>query len=288
MSSTAADHLDLSFSVHQRTLGTWPLAPSAAVEIDRPVLSGDLEVRLANGGDVDRALALRHAVFCAEFGAATSSGARASLDEDDYDAICDHLVVIDRAAPGRPVVGTYRLLREEVAQRTGGFYSSGEYDLGPLLSQGLAGGRGLQLLELGRSCVAAPYRTHATIALLWRAIASYLEQHRVGFLFGCASFPGVDPGLHADALACLNRFHRAPTRLRVRAHDERYVEMAREDAKLDPVKRMPPLIKAYLRVGAMVGDGAVIDRDFNTIDVFMIMPVDNIVDRYRDKFQNRS
>lgn len=246
--------------------------------------TGDLEVRLAAPHEIDAALALRFRVFCEERGAFSPEAAR-GLEEDAYDRDCDHLVVVDHGRAGRPVVGTYRLLREEVALRIGGFYSAGEYDLEPLIAQGRAHAGAPQLLELGRSCVDAAYRTNATITLLWRAIASYLEQHRVGFMFGCASFSGTDPARFRDELAYLHRFHLAPSPIRVRTWPEHHVEMAGDEAVDDPSGRdLPPLIKAYLRVGAKVGDGAFVDRVFNTVDVFMVMPVERIVGRYGRRF----
>lgn len=241
---------------------------------------GDLEVTLAGSDEIDAALRLRHRVFCEERGAASVAAAR-GLEEDAYDRDCDHLIVRDLGKMGGPVVGTYRLLREDVARRIGGFYSAGEYNLSPLL----ASGRCTQLLELGRSCVDRRYRTNATIALLWRAIATYLEAHRIGFMFGCASFPGTDPEAHADELAYLHRFHLAPPELRARAHPQYFVPMdhgGRPGALTG--RGLPPLIKGYLRVGAKVGDGAFVDRGFNTVDVFMIMPVEQIVGRYGRRF----
>lgn len=244
--------------------------------------TGDLEVSLAAADEIDAALRLRHRIFCEERGA---RAAATGLEEDAYDRDCDHLIVRDHARPGAPVVGTYRLLREDVAARIGGFYSAGEYDLAPLIARGRRAGASAQLLELGRSCVDLPYRTTATITLLWRAIASYLEAHRIGFMFGCASFSGTDPAAHASELAYLYRFHLAPPELRVRALPAHHVEMDCAGAGADMSGRgLPPLIKAYLRVGAKVGDGAFVDRGFNTVDVFMIMPVERIVGRYGRRF----
>jgi len=241
---------------------------------------GDLEVRLAEPADIDAALRLRHRIFCEERGAAPSPTGR---DEDDYDRDCDHLIVIDHARTARPVVGTYRLLREDVAARIGGFYSAGEYDLSPLLAAPRPSGA--QLLELGRSCVDRAYRTNATITLLWRAIASYLEAHRIAFMFGCASFHGTDPEAHAAELAYLQRFHLAPPELRVRTLPQHHVPLNQAGPGADLSGRgLPPLIKAYLRVGAKVGDGAFVDHAFNTVDVFMIMPVERIVGRYGRRF----
>lgn len=246
--------------------------------------SGSLEVRLADPVEIDAALGLRYRIFCEERGA-RSAHAALRLEEDEYDRDCDHLIVIDHARATRPVVGTYRLLREEVADRIGGFYSAGEYDLTSLKVLGRVGKGGPQLLELGRSCVDPAYRTNATITLLWRAIASYLEAHRVGYMFGCASFPGTDPEAFRDELAYLHRFHLAPEELRARAHKAHHVGMAGTGRNDDLTGRgLPPLIKAYLRVGAKVGDGAFIDRAFNTVDVFMVMPVERIVGRYGRRF----
>ncbi len=258
-------------------------APIPAALIAAPIAhrAGELEVRLAGPHEIDLALALRHRVFCEERGAA--SGGR-GMEEDAYDRDCDHLIVRDHARDGGPVVGTYRLLREDVAARIGGFYAAGEYDLAPLLAIGRDAAGGPQLLELGRSCVDTPYRTSATITLLWRAIASYLEAHRIGFMFGCASFPGTDPARHADELAYLHRFHLAPPELRVRALAAHHVEMRRDAACDQSGRGLPPLIKGYLRVGAKVGDGAFIDQGFNTVDVFLVMPVERIVGRYGRRF----
>lgn len=246
--------------------------------------TGDLEVRLAAPHEIDDALRLRFRIFCEERGAASASSTR-GIEEDAYDRDCDHLIVVDHGREGRPVVGTYRLLREETALRIGGFYSSGEYDLGPLIALGRARSDAPQLLELGRSCVDVAYRTNATITLLWRAIASYLERHRVGFMFGCASFPGTEPARFRDELAYLHRFHLASEPIRVRTWPQHHVEMrgSAEGADLSG-RNLPPLIKAYLRVGAKVGDGAFIDRAFNTVDVFMVMPVERIVGRYGRRF----
>lgn len=244
-----------------------------------------LSVRLANcDADIAAAQALRWDVFCEERGAVVASAPN-GLDVDPFDAVCDHLLVEDSASGALKVVGTYRLLRESVARAHGGFYSASEYDLGPLSAEP---GRESELLELGRSCVAPAYRDAGTIQLLWRGIASYLELHRISLMFGCASFHGVDPDDHADTLSYLCHNHLAPLHLRTSALPERHVEMSRLPiGGYDPrqaMRKLPPLIKGYLRVGAMVGDGAVIDAPFNTVDVFMVMPVAAISARYMGRF----
>jgi L-ornithine Nalpha-acyltransferase len=253
--------------------------------------SGQLDVRVATSEEeIAAAQALRYRIFYDEMGATpTAAMARGQRDIDDYDMVCDHLLVIDHGADGTPhVVGTYRMLRQVVAAMHRGFYSAGEYDLAPLLrnaSEGGPGGGG-QLLELGRSCVAPAYRNNATISLLWRGIASYLQTHAISHMFGCASLHGVDVAEHALALSYLYHNHLAPPDLRARALD--HVPMDRlpadgYDARAAG-RALPPLVKGYLRVGAMVGDGAFVDRQFNTVDVFVVMPVERITRRYLDRF----
>ena len=251
--------------------------------------SGQLDVRLATSeAEIAAAQALRYQIFYDEMGATPSAAMVASRrDIDSYDVICDHLLVIDHGMPndGPHVVGTYRLLRQVVASMNHGFYSAGEYDLSPLIAQSATGG---QLLELGRSCVAPAYRNNTTITLLWRGIASYLQTHAIGHMFGCASLHGADPKVHAAELSYLYHHHLAPPELRARALAEHYVPMDRMsplayDARLT-AKALPPLVKGYLRVGAMIGDGAFVDPQFNTVDVFVVMPVERITKRYAGRF----
>lgn len=259
---------------------------AAAPHIHR---SGQLDVRLATSeAEIAAAQALRYQIFYDEMGAKPlPEMIAARRDIDAYDAVCDHLLVIDHGMPGDPphVVGTYRLLRQVVAQMNRGFYSAGEYDLAPLIAQSAEGS---QLLELGRSCVAAAYRNNTTITLLWRGIASYLQTHAIGHMFGCASLHGADPRVHAAELSYLYHHHLAPPELRARALPEHYVAMDRlAPLTYDPrlaARALPPLIKGYLRVGAMIGDGGFVDRQFNTVDVFVVMPVERITRRYAGRF----
>jgi putative hemolysin len=249
---------------------------------------GQLDVRLAvSEEEIAAAQALRYQIFYDEMGAQpTPAMARVRRDIDDYDAICDHLLVVDHGLDGRPhVVGTYRLLRQVVAQMNRGFYSAGEYDLSRLIAHSATNG---QLLELGRSCVAPAYRNNATITLLWRGIAAYLQTHSIGQLFGCGSLHGADPLLHTAELSYLYHHHLAPPDLRATALPEHHVPMDRLPAASIDVRAasraLPPLIKGYLRLGAMVGDGGFVDHQFNTVDVFVVLPVERITSRYAGKF----
>jgi putative hemolysin len=259
-----------------------------------PVLSTSaaLEVRLAETEDeVEQAHRLRYRVFYEEMSATPSPEMRAQRrDFDRFDAVCDHLLVVDRAVhddDGQPaVVGTYRLMRDEYAERAGGFYSAGEYDLTPML-RGLPAGT--RHLELGRSCILKDYRIKpGTMQLLWRGVMAYVARFNIDLMFGCASLAGTDPDALAAPLSYLYHYHLLPPELRVRARSELYVEMNRMPKEaIDPkeaLRALPPLVKGYARAGALIGDGAVIDPQFGTTDVFIYLPVSNIDTRYRSRF----
>ena len=237
--------------------------------------------------DMQAVQKLRWRVFYEEMGAIPDACSTIGLDSDPFDCVCDHLLVIDDSRRGEDrVVGTYRLLRESSAMRHGGFYSAGEYDLRPLVGHSRRNGG--ELLELGRSCVLPEYRNSATIALLWRGVAAYIEQHGIGLMFGCASFPGTEVAQHAAALSYLHHHHLAPVEMRPIAHADNHVPMELlHPGSYDPraaLHALPPLIKAYLRVGALVGAGAFVDRQFNTVDVSVVMPVTMISRRYATRF----
>jgi putative hemolysin len=253
---------------------------------------GNLEVRLARSqGDLRRAQRLRYQVFYEEMTAIPDLKTKLiRRDEDKYDAICDHLLVVDKGSLvphknawlRRPrVVGTYRVLQQEAAERANGFYTQGEYDIAPLIARKRDKYR---FMELGRSCVLKAYRNRRTVELLWHGLWTYVRERGIDVMIGCASFPGVDPKEHALPLSFLYHHTLAPETWRVRAHDHLYVDMnmmPREaiDVKA-ALKAMPPLIKGYLRLGAYVGDGAVVDRQFGTTDVLIILPVEAIDPRY--------
>jgi len=249
---------------------------------------GALEVRLARtAAEVRRAQKLRYDVFYREMSAVADTALYfAQRDIDLFDAVCDHLLVIDRGAqPKTPaIVGTYRLLRQEIAERTGGFYSAGEFDVGSLIARH----HDLTFLELGRSCVLPPYRNKRTVELLWHGIWTYVLEHRIDVMIGCASLDGTDPDRLALPLSFLHHHARAPEPWRTAALPERYVELDRMPKDVISPKAalalLPPLIKGYLRLGAFVGDGAVIDRQFGTTDVLIILPVSEIRARYLAHF----
>ena len=263
---------------------------SAALTTDILGRLGSLEVRLArSAADVRRAQRLRFKVFYTEMSAVAAASVKlARRDIDPFDAVCDHLLVVDHAVPtrsGRPgVVGTYRLLRQDMAERHAGFYSAAEFDIGALIGRH----RDQKFLELGRSCVLPAYRNKRTVELLWHGIWSYVLQHRLDVMIGCASLDGIDADKLALPLSFLHHFAQAPEPWRTSALPRRYVAMDRiAKAAIDrkaALHALPPLIKGYLRLGAGIGDGAVIDRQFGTTDVLIVLPVSAINTRYIEHF----
>ncbi|MDA5094931.1 GNAT family N-acetyltransferase [Aliiroseovarius sp. KMU-50] len=235
----------------------------------------DFELRLAqNDDDLRAAQALRYEVFVRELG---SDGPlvdhEKGLECDEYDPFYDHLILFDRARGREQAVGVYRLIRDDqMALEHGGpgrFYSEDEYDLAALKSSGR------KLLELGRSCLHPDYRGGAAMLHLWTGLAQYVVEHEVEILFGVASFHGTDIDELKAPLSLLYHRHLAPSALRVRAQPEVYQPMDLIDEnkinRPEAMAAVPALIKAYLRLGGYVGDGAFVDHAFNTTDICLIM-----------------
>lgn len=238
----------------------------------------------ASDRDLRAAQRLRYSVFVEELGAdGLLVDHDARLERDGFDPVFDHLLLIDTrrdAAALDDVVGVYRLLTSERAAATGRFYSEDEFDLSVLKDSGRS------LLELGRSCVHADYRGGTAMLQLWNGLADYVLEREIEVLFGAASFHGTDIETLAQPLSWLYHNHLAPEPLRVRAR-----EPHRQAMDLVPSERLdrraamaatPALIKAYLRLGGFVGDGAWIDRDFNTTDVCLVMDTAKMSTKHRD------
>lgn len=231
--------------------------------------TGGFHVRLAEtNADLEAAQRLRYDVFVSELG---GGGAMvdhdAGLERDRFDPFLDHLLLFDDRSGA--VVGVYRLMQQHMALRAGGFYSSGEYDLTPLETCGR------RILELGRSCLHPDYRGGMAMHHLWSGLADYIAKHEIEVLFGVASFHGTDVAALKQPLSFLHHRHLASPKLRVKARDTSFQSMdLLDEADLDrkaAMLQMPSLIKAYLRLGGMVGEGAFVDHDFNTVDVCLIM-----------------
>ena len=254
--------------------------------------AGRFTVRLAESErDVAAAQRLRYRVFVEEMGAQADATERAERREvDDYDPYFDHLLLIDNECaaldPLDHVVGAYRLMTGSMARRGIGFYGATEYDLSKLDTYPR------ETLELGRSCVSAEHRGGAGMHLLWTGLGQYVAERGVEILFGVASFHGDDPGPLAQPLAYLHHNHLAPEDLRVRTLPQFYQPMdlipAEQVNKVEAMRMIPALIKAYLRLGGFVGDGAYVDHDFNTVDVCLLMDTTRMVERYRAFYSRES
>ena len=263
------------------------LAPLAGYKPASQILGriGSLEVRLAaTRSEVEAAQALRYRVFVEEMCARLPEDAmQQKRDFDSIDRYCDHLLVLDTALTGEveeQIVGTYRLLRQEVATRHDGFYSQCEFDVTDLTGRN----SDKRFLELGRSCVLREYRTRRTLEALWQGNWAYALNHGIDVMFGCASFPGDKPYAHALALSFLNHTACADADWKVKAIAGRglSIDMMPVEA-INPraaLAAMPPLVKGYLRVGALVSEEAVVDPAFGTTDVLVILPVNKINGRY--------
>ncbi|MEE9374876.1 MAG: GNAT family N-acyltransferase [Rhizobiaceae bacterium] len=247
---------------------------------------GSLQTRLAISRDeIIAAQRLRYQIFYQEMEAVCDQQiARYQLDADNFDTHCHHLLVLD----GSQIVGTYRLLLDTDAKRAGGFYTQTEFDLAPLLKTN----KHLRCLELGRSCIVPAYRNKRTIELLWAGIWAFAQQHNVGLMFGCASFAGTKPELHRRAFSWLHDHARLGAEEDCMSRTKTTVplsnSMSPSPSRRLAFKQMPPLLKGYLRVGAKIGSEAVIDHQFGTVDVLVVLKVAEIHPRYLAHYGNQA
>ena len=260
------------------------------MEIDIKPTEDRITVRLTRSqAEIEASQRLRYKVFYEEQHAvADDKMAALKMDFDEYDAVMDHLIVLDSSLPAgdEQIVGTYRLMRRAVADKFGKFYTDSEFDIKPLLTSGA------ELLELGRSCVLPPYRTRPVLQKLWEGIAHYVAEHNIGLMFGCACLDGTDVAKNAAQLSYLYHYHLAPPELRPRALDHLYVNMnliPKEELNAKEVfVSLPPLVKGYMRLGASIGDGAIVDHQFNSTDVCIVMPTHLVTDKYFKHYQRKT
>lgn len=214
---------------------------------------------------------LRHQIFCEEKGALSSSAGR---EVDQFDAHCQHILLV---CMQDGLIGTCRLLPQEDAKS--GFYSASEFAVRDLIVRH----PDLRFLELGRSCIAKSHRSGLAASLMWQAIWNYARKSRATAMIGCASFEGTDPSIHREALSFLAAYSAAPEEWEVKAVSGRGIplqELSHIDTKKTGYRSLPPLLKGYVRLGAYVGPEAVIDHEFRTLDVFVVLPVNQINPRY--------
>ncbi len=249
----------------------------------------EFTIKLAETADeLYAAQRLRYRVFVQELGGSTdSASADKGLERDEYDTYFDHLILQDKALPkGDDVIGVYRLLRSDMAVHGARFYTANEFCLDKIRNCGR------NTVELGRSCVDKRYRNGAAMHLLWQGLADYVSVHGIEILFGVASFHGTDPAAVSHALSYLHHNYRAPDELRVSAHGANAIAMdilsEKETDHTTALKQIPPLIKAYMRLGGKLGDGAFVDYGFNTIDVCLVMDTVRMAQKYKAVYQRES
>ncbi len=240
------------------------------------------KLAFANGeADLRAAQRLRYDVFVNELGAAGPMVDHDNCYEvDQFDQNAHHLILRDlKRSADDQVVGVYRLMSSEQASATCGFVSAQEYDLAPLMSSGR------KLLELGRSCLHREYRGGAAMFHLWQGLAAHIAATKTEILFGVASFHGTNVAQLAQPLGYLHHNYIAPEPLRPIAKGQTSFAMdlmpVEKIDRVAAVAQVPALIKAYLRLGGMVGQGAFVDRQFNTTDVCMVVDVDRMTPRQR-------
>ncbi len=251
----------------------------------------DITVRLATTeADWCGAFRLRYRVFVEEFGSAGPGIDHTRRSESDrFDAIAEHLILVDGSIPPAShdhVVGTCRLVTREAAENSGhGFYSATEFNLEPLLAQQVS------LLEVGRSCLLAPYRNGLNLHTLWMGLADHVLANNIGILFGVASFHGTDPVIFQQPLSYLHHHHLAPPGLRVASRaceDWQAILLSRSAiVRSEALTSMPPLIRTYLRLGGSVGYGAFVDTEFRTVDVCVLLDTERMRNNRRAAFARR-
>ncbi len=257
---------------------------------EKPINLETVTFRLAqNQDEIEAAQRLRYRVFYEELDAIPSPEMKKlRRDINEFDEAADILIVIDNSIenPDEQIVGTYRFLRQEIADKYGHFYTSDEYDITALQKSGE------KLLEVGRSCVLEPYRTRALIQKMWGFIADYVAEHQIGLMFGCASFPGTDVSTIEKELSYLYHYHLAEEALRPVVLPQHRIDMnliPKEELDAKRIfAKLPPLVKGYLRLGASIGDGAFIDRQWNSVDVCIVMPTLQVTERYVKHYQRET
>ena len=237
--------------------------------------------------ELKKAQALRYSVFYKEKKAKPTLPKKLiRLDYDKIDKFADHLIVIDKNTKNK-IVGTYRLIRGDVAELYGGYYSSTEFNLINIINNY----QNKYILELGRSCVHQNYRNGTIMNLLWKAIAEYVKLYDIKILIGCASFSGTDPIKYSEELTYLRDNFSLPANLSVESYDNNIYPAYKlnNNNNSNPLRtfaKLPPLIKGYLRVGGKVSDNFFVDYRFNTIDLFVVVSTDDIDTRYKKKYLN--
>ena len=235
---------------------------------------GSIELKIIDNTDQ-----LMHKVKKLRYESFFGESDKVKYDSDEFDKLCDHLVAIDKSISDDYVVGTYRLLLKPKFVKSQKFYSQTEFNISKLTKK-----KSLTLLEAGRSCVHKNYRDGSVIKLLWRGLATYIVKNQVDIVFGCASFPSSNHNLFRNQLSYLKHYHSSPKYLKTKPLWKLKVKFKTIDKKLlnsnEEFRKLPPLIKAYIRVGAFVGSGAIVDKEFDTTDVLIVLETKKMLKKY--------
>jgi L-ornithine Nalpha-acyltransferase len=247
------------------------------LEKDSRRILSDLEVKVtADPKEIQEAQRLRFEVFNLEMNKGLEASYASGLDGDEFDPICDHLIVRDLKS--QEVVGTYRLLLGSRAKRNLGFYSEREFNLQNIKQLGG------ELLELGRSCARKDFRDKSLIPLMWDAIAQYVKKHRVRYLFGCGSVYTTEASEAMAYFSMLKRKYYSPETFRVYPMSEFQCEATAENLKAAEhaalFLKLPSLIKGYLRLGAVVCGPPALDREFGTADFLVLLDMHKLRQDY--------
>ncbi len=231
---------------------------------------------------------LRYQVFVEELGASGKGVDHdRRLETDKFDEYFDHLILVNRSKDPKNldhVLGVYRLLRDDIAKSTKcGFYSRSEFDLSKLTESGRS------LVELGRSCTHPDIRGSTAMFSMWNGLADYVIDHNIEIMFGVASFHGTDAKALSNPISHLHCSHLAPEPIRVTALPQSTDPVMRLPCDQvnvgEALKAIPPLIKSYLRLGGVVGDGTFFDFEFNTTDVCLIVDTENMSESHRVRYR---
>lgn len=234
-----------------------------------------LTVELAdNEADICASQALRYRIFAQEQGA-NLPAANQGIDQDHYDPFCYHLLV--REIDTQEIVGSTRILTDQAAKLAGGFYSENEFNLDNLLP--LKG----NAIEIGRTCIRQDYRNGLGIGMLWLGLAQFIKTYHIDYMFGCASVSTADGGVQINAIMeKIRDKHLAPNQYHVTPRNPIISHSS------DVRAQLPPLLKAYLKLGAWIGGEACLDKDFNVADIFILLDVNNLNTRYHRHFVQRN
>ena len=275
----------MKYSFDPKIFFSKPILPSNSFII---LESENYSIKLAETkSELKQAQALRYSVFYKEKKAKpTFTKKIIKLDYDKIDKYADHLIVLDKKNTKNKIVGTYRLIRGDVAKLFGGYYSSSEFNLINITNNY----KDKHILELGRSCVHQDYRNGSIMNLLWKAIAEYVKLYDIKILLGCASFSGIEPTKYSDELSYLRQNFCLPQHLSVESFDKNiypvYKLKENNSNQLRIFAKLPPLLKGYLRIGGKVSQNFYVDHNFNTIDLCVVVNTSDIDEKYRKKYLN--